>query len=46
MRFPAPGYYRIEASGPDGSVGWTTVVVLGPHQQPDPGTAGFSRSGL
>jgi phospholipase C len=46
MRFPAPGYYRMEASGPDGIAGWTTIVVLGPHQRPDTGTAGFSASGL
>jgi phospholipase C len=25
--FAAPGYYRIEARGPDGSVGWQTVDV-------------------
>jgi phospholipase C len=46
MRFPAPGYYRMEASGPDGTVGWATIVVLGPHQRPDAGTAGFAASGL
>jgi hypothetical protein len=45
VRFPAPGYYWIEASGPDGIVGWTTVVVLGPHERADV-TPGFSRSGL
>ena len=46
VRFPAPGYYRIEASGPDASVGWTTVVVLGPNQRAYAGTSGFSRSGF
>jgi phospholipase C len=46
MRFPAPGYYRMEASGPDGSQGWSTIVVLAPHQRPGPGTAGFPASGL
>ncbi|HEX4009478.1 MAG TPA: alkaline phosphatase family protein [Solirubrobacteraceae bacterium] len=25
--FTTPGYYRIEASGPNGSLGWTTVDV-------------------
>ena len=28
VKFPAPGYYRIAAAGPDGSLGWTTVIVL------------------
>ena len=28
VRFPAAGYYRIRADGPDSSIGWTTVVVL------------------
>jgi phospholipase C len=28
VRFPAPGYYRIRADGPHGSLGWTTIVVL------------------
>ncbi len=46
LRFPAPGYYRIEASGPDGSVGWTTIVVLGPNQPADAGTSGLPRSGF
>jgi hypothetical protein len=27
VKFPAAGYYRIEAQGPDGSVGWVTVDV-------------------
>jgi hypothetical protein len=27
-------------------VGWTTIVVLAPHQRPGPGTAGFPASGL
>jgi phospholipase C len=26
-RFPAPGYYRVRAAGPRGSLGWTTIVV-------------------
>lgn len=26
-RFPAAGYYRVEATGPDGSQGWTTLDV-------------------
>ncbi len=28
VKFPAPGYYRIAAAGPRGSLGWTTVIVL------------------
>jgi hypothetical protein len=28
VTFLVPGYYRIEAAGPAGSLGWTTVVVL------------------
>jgi hypothetical protein len=28
VKFGTPGYYRIEAAGPAGSLGWTTVVVL------------------
>jgi hypothetical protein len=44
MRFPTPGYYRIRANGPRGSVGWTTVVVLRPGQHLPPGTWGLSRS--
>jgi phospholipase C len=28
VKFPAPGYYRIAAAGPAGSLGWTTVIVL------------------
>ncbi len=27
VRFPAAGYYRIRADGPDGSIGWTTIVI-------------------
>jgi len=27
VKFPTAGFYRIEASGPDGSVGWVTVDV-------------------
>jgi phospholipase C len=45
-RFAAPGYYRITAAGPDGSVGWTTVVVLPAHQRPSPATVGYSRTGM
>ncbi|HEY6296840.1 MAG TPA: alkaline phosphatase family protein, partial [Streptosporangiaceae bacterium] len=26
-RFPAAGYYRVQAGGPDGSLGWTTIFV-------------------
>jgi phospholipase C len=42
--FPAPGYYRIRADGPHGSVGWTTIVVLRPGQHLAPGTWGLDRS--
>jgi hypothetical protein len=28
VKFGVPGYYRIAAAGPGGSLGWTTVVVL------------------
>ena len=45
-RFAAPGYYRITAAGPDGSIGWTTLVVLPAHQRPSPATTGFPRTGL
>jgi phospholipase C len=44
VRFPAPGYYRIAATGPDGSVGWTTVVVLAPGQRANAGTSGLPPS--
>jgi phospholipase C len=44
VTFPAPGYYRITASGPDGSVGWVTVVVLPWHGHPGHGTSGLPRS--
>ena len=43
VRFPAPGYYRIRAGGPHGSVGWTTVVVLRRGQRLAPGDWGLSR---
>jgi phospholipase C len=46
VTFPVPGYYRIAASGPHGSLGWVTVVVAGRHQRAAPGTAGLPRSGL
>jgi phospholipase C len=39
-------HYRVTAAGPDGSTGWTTVVVLPPHQRPSRATAGFSRTGM
>jgi phospholipase C len=45
-RFAAPGYYRITAAGPDGSAGWTTVVVLPANQRPSPATAGYPRTGM
>jgi phospholipase C len=33
--FPKAGYYRIEATGPDGSKGWTTVDVgVSPNTAP------------
>jgi phospholipase C len=28
-RFPVPGYYRVRARGPHGSIGWLTVAVTG-----------------
>jgi phospholipase C len=46
VRFTKAGYYRIAAAGPDGSVGWTTIVVLPAHRHPGGATAGYSRSGL
>jgi phospholipase C len=46
VRFPAPGYYRVKASGPDGTVGWTTIVVLAPGRRADPGTSGLPPSGF
>jgi phospholipase C len=46
VTFPVPGYYRIEASGPHGSLGWVTVVVPGRAHRAAPGTAGLPRSGL
>jgi len=27
VKFPAAGYWRIEAQGPNGSIGWVTVDV-------------------
>jgi phospholipase C len=30
VRFPIPGYYRVRARGPRGSLGWVTVVVRAP----------------
>jgi phospholipase C len=27
VKFPSAGYWRIEAQGPNGSVGWVTVDV-------------------
>jgi phospholipase C len=44
VRFPAPGYYRIAAAGPDGSVGWTTVVVLARGQRAPAGGWGLPPS--
>lgn len=32
VRFPAPGYYRLAATGPDGSMGWLTAVILTPGE--------------
>ena len=46
VRFAAPGYYRITAAGPDGSTGWTTVVVLPAHWRASRATAGFPRTGM
>jgi phospholipase C len=46
VRFPAPGYYRIRASGPQGTVGWTTIVVLAPGQRANAGTSGLPPSGF
>jgi hypothetical protein len=46
VRFAKPGYYRVAARGPDGSVGWTTLVVLPAHHHQGKPTAGYSRSGL
>jgi hypothetical protein len=46
VRFDKAGYYRIAAAGPDGSVGWTTIVVLPARQHPGKSTAGYSRSGM
>ena len=46
VRFTKAGYYRIAAAGPDGSVGWTTIVVLPARQHRGKATAGYSRSGL
>lgn len=46
VRFAAPGYYRVTAAGPDGSVGWTTLVVLPAQHRPSRSTAGFSRTGM
>jgi len=46
VRFRAPGYYRVAAAGPQGSVGWSTIVVLPAGRRPSPGTAGFSRTGM
>jgi hypothetical protein len=46
VRFAKPGYYRVTAAGPDGSVGWTTLVVLPAHRRPSAATAGFSRTGM
>jgi phospholipase C len=35
VKFPASGYWRIEAQGPDGSVGWVTVDVgVNPNTAP------------
>jgi phospholipase C len=45
-RFPRPGYYRVEATGPGGSVGWTTLVVLKPHQHHAHLAEGLPRRGL
>jgi phospholipase C len=46
VTFPTTGYYRIMATGPQGSVGWVTIVVLRWHQHGAPGTAGLPRSGF
>jgi phospholipase C len=46
VRFAAPGYYRVTAAGPDGSVGWTTLVVLPAQHRPSRSTTGFSRTGM
>jgi phospholipase C len=46
VRFAAPGYYRVTAAGPDGSAGWTTLVVLPAHRRPSRSTAGFNRTGM
>jgi hypothetical protein len=46
VRFNAPGYYRVTAAGPDGSIGWSTLVVLPAHRRPSPATAGFPRTGM
>jgi hypothetical protein len=46
VTLPVPGYYRIAASGPHGSLGWVTVVVVRRHRRAAPGTAGLPRSGL
>jgi hypothetical protein len=27
LKFPTDGYYRVAATGPDGSLGWATVDV-------------------
>lgn len=33
--FPSSGYYRVQATGPDGSAGWTTVdVSVSPNTAP------------
>jgi phospholipase C len=46
VRFARPGYYRVTAAGPDGSEGWTTVVVLPSRQRLSAAAAGYSRSGM
>jgi len=46
VRFARPGYYRLSAAGPDGSTGWTTIVVLPAHRRPGKATSGFARSGM
>jgi phospholipase C len=46
VRFAAPGYYRITAAGPEGSTGWTTIVVLPAHRRASRATSGFPRTGM
>lgn len=46
VRFAQPGYYWMTESGPAGSAGWATIVVLPPHRRPSKLTAGFTRTGF